>query len=299
MRFAAYEMNGFRGLAVERNGEWFGSSAEELDAPGDLDTMLAQGVDLVEVADRLARGARIDLDSVRLLPPFTHPNKILCVGLNYLDHSNETGFAKQTYPTVFARFTSSLIGHGEPIALPAQSTQLDYEGELAAVIGKGGRGISRERALDHVAGYSIFNDATLRDYQFRTPQWTMGKNFDGTGAFGPWFVTADELPAGCDGLRIQTRLNGEIVQDASTSDMIFDVATLVALLSDVMTLQPGDVIVTGTPAGIGMARDPQLWMKSGDVCEVAIERLGVLRNPVASAGDERTEPSLHLTVAPR
>ncbi|MGU7772611.1 fumarylacetoacetate hydrolase family protein [Burkholderia sp. MR1-5-21] len=283
MRFAAYEKEGRRGLAVERNGNWAGLAAGDTGYPGDLDALLAQGADLAAVAERLARGVPVKLDAVRVLPPFGRPNKILCVGLNYVDHSTETGFAKQTYPTVFARFASSLIGHGEPIALPPQSSELDYEGELVAVIGTGGRNIARERALDHVAGYSLFNDATLRDYQFRTPQWTMGKNFDGTGAFGPWFVTADALPRGCKGLRIETRLNGEVVQHASTSDMIFDVETLVTLLSEVMTLQAGDVIVTGTPAGIGMARDPQLWMKAGDVCEVEIERIGVLRNPVANA----------------
>lgn len=289
MRFAVYEQGGRRGLAVEHNGHWAGLTAGDTAYPGDLDALLAQGADLAEVGARLARGVPVDLEAVRVLPPFGRPGKIICVGLNYLDHSTETGFAKQTYPTVFARFASSLIGHGDPIALPVQSSQLDYEGELVAVIGKGGRGIERKRALDHVAGYSLFNDATLRDYQFRTPQWTMGKNFDGTGAFGPWFVTADELPRGCKGLKIQTRLNGVVVQEASTSDMIFDVETLVALVSDVMTLQAGDVIVTGTPAGIGMAREPQLWMKAGDVCEVEIERLGVLRNPVAPAAAVRRD----------
>ncbi|ACA93574.1 MULTISPECIES: fumarylacetoacetate hydrolase family protein [Burkholderia cepacia complex] len=289
MRFAIYKKNGHRGIAVEHSGQWFGLTAEDTAYPGDLDSLLAQGADLAEVAARLARGTPVDLDAVRVLPPFGRPNKILCVGLNYLDHSMETGFAKQTYPTVFARFASSLIGHDQPIALPAQSSQLDYEGELVAVIGKAGRGITRERALDHVAGYSLFNDVTLRDYQFRTPQWTMGKNFDGTGGFGPWFVTADELPRGCKGLRIQTRLNGAVVQEASTSDMIFDIETLVVMLSEVMTLQAGDLIVTGTPAGIGMAREPQLWMKAGDVCEVEIEQLGVLRNAVMPAAMVRCD----------
>ncbi len=283
MRFAAYEIDGRRGLAVERNGSWHGLMACDAGYPGDLDALLARGASFAEVADGLARGSAVDLDAARLLPPFGRPNKIICVGLNYLDHSAETGFEKQTYPTVFARFASSLIGHGEAIVMPPQSSQLDYEGELAAVIGTGGRNIPRERALDHVAGYALFNDATLRDYQFRTPQWTMGKNFDGTGAFGPWFVTADALPRGCKGRCIQTRLNGKVVQEASTSDMIFDVETLIVLLSEVMTLQAGDVIVTGTPAGVGMAREPQLWMKPGDVCEVEIEGLGVLRNPIAKA----------------
>ncbi len=158
---------------------------------------------------------------------------------------------------------------------------LDYEGEIAVVIGKAGRNIARAAALDHVFGYSLFNDASLRDYQTRTPQWTIGKNFDGTGAFGPYIVTSDELPAGAKGLQLQTLLNGEVVQNGNTDDLIFDVATLVSLLSEVMTLSPGDMIVTGTPAGVGVARKPPLWMKPGDVCEVRADGLGVLRNPIS------------------
>jgi 2-keto-4-pentenoate hydratase/2-oxohepta-3-ene-1,7-dioic acid hydratase in catechol pathway len=160
------------------------------------------------------------------------------------------------------------------------STQLDFEGEMVAVIGKSGRHIRKEDALSHVAGYSIFNDASIRDYQFKSAQWTIGKNFDHTGAFGPEFVTADALPPGASGLRLQTRLNGAVVQEASTASMIFDVATLVALLSEAVCLQPGDVIVTGTPSGVGLARKPPLFMKAGDVCEVEIEGLGILRNPI-------------------
>ena len=162
------------------------------------------------------------------------------------------------------------------------SDKLDYEGELVAVIGRGGRDIAKERALDHVAGYSIFNDGSVRDYQLRTPQWTVGKNFDGTGAFGPYFVTADQLPKGAAGLSLQTRLNGTVMQSTSTSDMVFDVATLVSLLSVAMTLEPGDVIVTGTPAGVGGARKPPVFMKPGDICEVEIEGIGVLRNAIAA-----------------
>jgi 2-keto-4-pentenoate hydratase/2-oxohepta-3-ene-1,7-dioic acid hydratase in catechol pathway len=151
---------------------------------------------------------------------------------------------------------------------------------MVAVIGAGGRHIAEGDALGHVSGYSIFNDASIRDYQLKAPQWTMGKNFDGTGAFGPYLVTADELPAGGKGLRIQTRLNGTVVQDATTSDMVFSIAKLISILSEAITLSPGDVIVSGTPAGVGMARKPQLFMKDGDVCEVEIERIGLLRNPV-------------------
>ncbi|MFM0553603.1 fumarylacetoacetate hydrolase family protein [Paraburkholderia sediminicola] len=283
MRFAVYEVKGRRGLAVERNGKCTGMFVDDTGYPGDLDFLIANGVDFATVAEALTAGTAVDLDAVRLLPPLSRPNKIICIGLNYRDHSAETGFEEQTYPTVFARFTSSLIGHLDPIILPPQSSQLDYEGEPVAVIGKPGHHISRNNALDHVAGYSIFNDATLRDYQFRTPQWTMGKNFDGTGAFGPYFVPAQVLPPGCKGLSLETRLNGKAVQGASISDMIFDVETLVTLMREVLTLQTGDIIVTGTPAGVGMARNPPLWMRAGDLCEVEIEGLGALRNSIRNS----------------
>jgi acylpyruvate hydrolase len=215
------------------------------------------------------------------LPPLATPGKILCVGLNFAEHSRESGFEPPCYPTIFGRFASSLIGHGAPIIRPRVSDQLDYEGELVAVIGRGGKNIAAADALDNVAGYSIFNDATIRDYQMKSPQWTVGKNFDGTGAFGPVFVTADTLPPGCRGLCLQTRLNGRVVQNALIDDLIFDVATLVSLLSEAMSLAPGDVIVTGTPSGVGLARTPPLWMQPGDVCEVEVESIGILRNPIA------------------
>lgn len=163
---------------------------------------------------------------------------------------------------------------------PRVSDSLDFEGELAVVLRSGGRHVPKSRALECVAGYSVFNDGSVREYQFKAPQWTVGKNFDGTGAFGPALVTADELPAGGAGLRLETRLNGKVVQSANTSDMLFDVATLIAIVSEAITLEAGDVIVSGTPAGIGWARDPKLIMRDGDVCEVEIEGLGILRNPV-------------------
>jgi len=210
------------------------------------------------------------------------PGKIVCVGLNYAAHSRESGHEPPAYPTLFARFASSLVGHETPLVRPRVSSELDYEGELAVVIGRGGRHIPRQAALDHVAGYSLFNDASVRDYQRKTPQWTVGKNFDGTGAFGPCLVTPDELPPGCKGLRLQTRLNGRVMQEASTADMLFDVESLIAAISEVMTLEPGDVLVTGTPEGVGHARKPPVFMAPGDVCEVEVEGLGVLRNTVAA-----------------
>ncbi|WP_456306545.1 fumarylacetoacetate hydrolase family protein [Muricoccus nepalensis] len=285
-----FRRSGAQGLAAaEPGGEFHGLMATAPGYPGALDDLVAGGPEALASAGRaLLAGPAIDLAAVELLPPLTRPGKIICVGLNYADHSAESGFAVPSYPTIFARFASSLIGHGAPLLRPAVSDQLDFEGEFVAVIGRGGRHIAKDAALDHVVGYSLFNDGSVRDFQMKAPQWTVGKNFDGTGAFGPALVTADELPPGCRGLRIETRLNGQVVQSASTDDLIFDVATLVSTLSEAFTLSPGDIIVTGTPAGVGLARKPPLWMRPGDVCEVEVERLGVLRNPIEDeAGRQR------------
>jgi acylpyruvate hydrolase len=282
MRFAAFRSGGEEGLAVaDSEGAFYGLLSTDVDYPGSLHTILQKGTGAFEAAAAvLMGGPTIDLEKVDLLPPLLNPGKIICVGLNYVDHSIESGFTVPDYPTIFTRFASSLTGSGASIIRPTASNQLDYEGEMVAVIGMAGRHIPESRALDHVAGYSIFNDASVRDYQRKSPQWTIGKNFDGTGAFGPYLTTADEIPLGGKGLRIQTRLNDVIVQDASTDDMVFSVARLIAILSEAITLSPGDIIVSGTPAGVGMARKPPLFMKHGDVCEVEIEGLGILRNAV-------------------
>ena len=246
-----------------------------------LEQLLEQGQDLVAWANaRRASGNEYKADDVSLLPPLTHPGKIICVGLNYADHTKESPYDQPSYPTLFPRFNSSLIAHGAPLIRPLVSDSLDFEGEMAVVLKSGGRHIPLAKALDCVAGYSVFNDGSVREYQFKAPQWTVGKNFDGTGAFGPTLVTADEVPAGGKGLKLETRLNGKVVQSASTDDMLFDVASLIAIISEAITLEAGDVIVSGTPAGIGWAREPRLIMRDGDVCEVEIEGLGVLRNVV-------------------
>ena len=285
MRFASYATAGRSGLALKSDAGWRGLIDGEAGFPGTLQSVIEAGGDaLARAAAALAQAPVVDLSKVMLLPPLSHPEKIICIGLNYKDHSAESGFKQPEYPTVFGRFNSSLIAHGAPILRPSFSEQLDYEGELVVVIGKAARDVAEADALDHVAGYSIFNDGSIRDYQFKSPQWTPGKNFDDTGAFGPDFVTADALPPGCEGLRLQTRLNGQVVQDASISDMVFSVARLIHLLSQFMTLKPGDLIVSGTPSGVGLARKPPLWMKDGDVVEVEIDRLGVLRNPVRDRG---------------
>ncbi len=283
MRFAMIEQSGRTGIAAAAGDNQPFHALFEGDAgyPGNLASLVAKGSAALKMAgSALAAAPVVDLATVTIQIPLPNPPKIICIGLNYADHSRESGFEPPAYPTVFGRFASSLVAANAPIVRPTLSEQLDFEGELVAVIGTGGRNISKESALSHVIGYSLFNEGSIRDYQFKAPQWTVGKNFDGTGAFGPVLVTADELPAGAKGLKIQTRLNGEIVQDANTDDMIFDVATLISTLSQAFTLQAGDVIVTGTPAGVGLARKPQLWMKPGDVCEIYIEQIGTLTNPI-------------------
>lgn len=220
-------------------------------------------------------------DSVRYLPPVQRPGKIICLGLNYAAHAAEGGNAAPEYPSFFMRGASSLIGHRAPLIRPKVSDRLDFEAELAVIIGQNARHLTKANALNCVAGYSCFNDGTLRDYQRRTAQWTIGKNFDGTGAFGPWLVPAGELPPGAAGLKIESRLNGQIMQSDNTSHMIVPVADTLCLLSEVLTLEPGDVVIMGTPAGVGYARKPPVWMKAGDLIEIEIEGIGILSNTVA------------------
>jgi 2-keto-4-pentenoate hydratase/2-oxohepta-3-ene-1,7-dioic acid hydratase in catechol pathway len=218
-----------------------------------------------------------DLD---MLPCIQRPGKVICLGVNYIDHAKEGGNQIGDYPAVFLRCSTSLLAHRAPLKVPSISDKLDFEAELAVVIGRAARHVSEQEALSAVFGYACFNDATLRDYQRKTSQWTVGKNFDATGAFGPCLVTSDELPAGCVGLHIESRLNGQVMQSANTADMAFGVARTVSLLSESMTLEPGDVLVMGTPGGVGYARTPPVWMKAGDTIEVEIEGVGVLSNPV-------------------
>ncbi len=239
-------------------------------------------LELLAEADH-ALDAELAFADLDLLPPIPRPGKIVCIGLNYRKHAEEGGNAIPDYPAVFMRGTTSLVPHRAPILRPPCSDKLDYEGELAIVIGTTATRVSKAHALDHVAGYACFNDGTLRDYQRKSSQWTMGKTFDRTGGFGPELVTADEVSTGAKDLRIVTRVNGEIMQDGNTSDMIFDVATLIAIVSEVMTLEPGDVIATGTPAGVGYARKPPFFLKAGDHCEVEIAGIGCLSNIVAEA----------------
>jgi 2-keto-4-pentenoate hydratase/2-oxohepta-3-ene-1,7-dioic acid hydratase in catechol pathway len=218
--------------------------------------------------------------AVSFRPLLPTAGKILCLGVNFVDHAKESSHDKPAYPVVFGRWPSSFVGHEQPLVVPAVSHHFDYESELLVVIGKRGHRITREAALSHVAGYSLMNDGSIRDYQKRTAQWTVGKNFDASGSLGPELVTADELPAGAVGLRLTGKLNGVVMQEASTSDMIFDVVDAIVSLSEGMALEPGDAIAMGTPGGVGFVRTPPVFMRAGDVFEIEIERVGVLRNGI-------------------
>lgn len=218
-----------------------------------------------------------DIQYQTLIP---RPGKVVCIGRNYAAHAAEGGADVPTFPEVFMRGATSLIPHNGSIVRPQCSEMLDFEGEIALVIGKQCRHASDDNALDHVAGYSLFHDATIRNYQKFSSQWTVGKNFDGTGAFGPELVTADELPDGVVGLTLTTRLNGKLMQEGHTDQLIFPVRKLITILSEAMTLEPGDVIVTGTPAGVGFARKPPVWLKAGDQVEIEVEGIGKLVNTV-------------------
>jgi acylpyruvate hydrolase len=221
-------------------------------------------------------------DEVRRLPPVPHPPKILCVGRNYAEHAREGGSEPPELPIFFGRFPHSLLGPGEPYVLPSVSPQVDFEGELAAVIGTRGHAIPEARALDHVAGYTIFNDISIRDFQRRTSQWMLGKNFDRSGPLGPALVTRDEIPNPQD-LQLAVDVSGERMQEAHTGTMIFSVAHLISYVSQALTLEPGDVIATGTPSGVGFARKPPRWLRAGDTVRVSIAGLGVLETPVVAA----------------
>jgi 2-keto-4-pentenoate hydratase/2-oxohepta-3-ene-1,7-dioic acid hydratase in catechol pathway len=268
-------LDGARVIPSAQLGQNLPPTLMALIADADAFNRLSQG--WRDLSSDMTGSLLTDLD---MLPCIQRPGKVICLGVNYIDHAKEGGNQIGDYPAVFLRCSTSLLAHRAPLKVPSISDKLDFEAELAVVIGRAARHVSEQEALSAVFGYACFNDATLRDYQRKTSQWTVGKNFDATGAFGPCLVTSDELPAGCVGLHIESRLNGQVMQSANTADMAFGVARTVSLLSESMTLEPGDVVVMGTPGGVGYARTPPVWMKAGDTIEVEIEGVGVLSNPV-------------------
>ena len=283
MRFVAFKKDGKAKLGVRTDAGLVDLSVVDKKLPTDLKELIAMGKGAMAKAGRAANKApakAIVKGRVSYLTPIQNPDKIFCIGLNYKDHAAEAGLKIPTYPVVFTRFSTSFVAQGQPLIRPKLSRHFDYEAELVAVIGKKARNIKKADALDYVAGYAVANEGSIRDYQMKSSQWTIGKNFDATGSIGSDFVTADELPAGGKGLNMQCRVNGRALQDSNTREMIFDTKTLVYEIARAITLMPGDIILTGTPAGVGFVRKPPVFLKDGDTCEIEIEKIGILSNPV-------------------
>ncbi len=270
-------------LRAKDSSEFIDLAATDASLPTTLLEIISNGHAMSHIASLANKPAAViqSIQGVNFIPLVDRPGKIICLGLNYADHAAEGGHARPEYPAFFMRGPSSLAAHLQPLIRPKVSDKFDYEAELAFVVGKTARHLTAANALEHVAGYSAFNDGSLRDYQRKSTQWTIGKNFDTTGGFGPWLVTPDELPPAADGLRIQSRLNGQIMQDANTKNFLWGIVETLVLITECMTLEPGDVVITGTPAGVGYARKPPVFMKAGDTIEIDIEGVGVLSNPIA------------------
>ena len=284
MRLLAFQNNGEQRIGVLQGDQVVDLSIAAHGLPGELVEIIEGGDDCLKMIETALESANpeslVHVDELDWLPPTRKAGKIICLGLNYAAHAAEGGHDRPEYPSFFMRGNSSLVAHGKPIIRPIASETLDYEAELVAIVGKKAKHVKQEDALDYIWGYSVFNEASIRQYQRKTAQWTIGKNFDNTGGFGPVVVTADEVPPGADGLQIQTRLNGEVLQNATTDMMLFNVKETIELLTECLTLEPGDLLVMGTPSGVGHARKPPLWMKAGDICEIEIENIGILRNPI-------------------
>jgi len=286
MRFLSFEANGQAGIGWVKDihaTDFVNLTLAAPELPRNLKDLICAkgGLAAADAAARKAPASAVQtISSVTMLPLIPNPGKIVCMGLNYADHAKEGGNARPEYPSFFLRGNSSMVGHNQAIVRPKASTQLDYEAELAVIVGKKARHLTADNALDYIAGYSCFNDGSIRNYQRKSSQWTIGKNFDGTGPFGPCLVTPEELPPGAAGLRIQSRLNGKVMQDANTDVFLWNVVEALRIITECMTLEPGDVIITGTPAGVGYARTPPVWMAPGDICEIEVEGVGILSNPI-------------------
>jgi acylpyruvate hydrolase len=286
MKIVGFEANGGLRLGIVEGDQVVDLQAVDGNLPADLRVILEKnkgdlGV-LADLARRAPASARLPLQSLKYALPVANPGKVVCLGLNYLEHvkegPNRDNIPK--FPTIFMRANSSLVAHGRPMIRPRVSETFDFEAELVIIVGKRVKHLTMQNAYSCIAGFSCFNDGSIREYQRRTTQWDMGKNFDATGGFGPWMVTADELPAGAKGLKIESRLNGQVMQSDNIDNMMFPIAETLVDITQGMTLEPGDLVVTGTPSGVGHARKPPVWMKAGDTIEIDIEKVGILKNPI-------------------
>jgi 2-keto-4-pentenoate hydratase/2-oxohepta-3-ene-1,7-dioic acid hydratase in catechol pathway len=287
MKIMGFDAEGGLRLGIVEGDQVIDLQAADPKVPADLGAALAANdgdlKPLADIAKRAPASARRPLKGLKFGLPVARPGKILCLGLNYLEHVKEGSQRDNIpkFPTIFMRCLTSMVPHGEPIIRPKASEQLDYEAEMMLIVGKRAKHLTMENATSCIAGYSCSNEGSVREFQRKTTQWDMGKNFDRTGGFGPWMVTADELPEAGKGLKIESRLNGQVMQSDNTDNMMFPVRELLVYVTQGMTLEPGDIIFTGTPSGVGHARKPNpVWMKPGDVCEIEIEGIGVLRNPI-------------------
>jgi 2-keto-4-pentenoate hydratase/2-oxohepta-3-ene-1,7-dioic acid hydratase in catechol pathway len=282
MKLSSFQHAGRASYGVAQGDHYLQPPADFAARFPDLASVLRAGaLPQLEQAVR-SGGIQVPVASTQALPVLPNPGKIICVGLNYKSHVAETKRDDSQYPSLFVRFTDSLAAHGDTVQKPSFSDRFDWEGELAVVIGKTARNATQADAFEHVAGYACFNDVTVRDWQRHTHQWTPGKNFPGTGPLGPWLVTRDEVPD-LGALTLETRVNGQVMQRASVGDLIFTIPVLIEYISRFTPLNPGDVIATGTPGGVGDRREPPVYLKAGDVTEVEITGLGILRNPIATA----------------
>jgi 2-keto-4-pentenoate hydratase/2-oxohepta-3-ene-1,7-dioic acid hydratase in catechol pathway len=287
MKIIGFESNNMLHLGIAEGDHLIDLQSVDPAVPYDLGEWLRRHdgdlKPLGELARKAPASARRPLAGLTYALPVARPGKILCLGLNYMDHVKEGRYADNVpkWPSLFFRVLSSLVPHGAPLIRPLASEQFDYEAEMVAVVGKRARHLTMDNALDCIAGYSIANEGSIREFQRHTTQWTAGKNFDKSGSFGPWMVSAEALPKGGKGLKIESRLNGRVMQSDNTDNMMFPLAETLVYVTKGITLDPGDIILTGTPSGVGHAQKPNpVWMKAGDMCEIEVEGVGVLRNPI-------------------
>ena len=286
MKYLVGETSEGTSVFVVKGDEAVNITALNSEIGSDLTALISNPALADSVSDQISEADTVPVDSITPALPVAAPGTIICMGLNYTDHIKEGGYDIPEYPALFMRGKNSIMAAGQPMVRPACSEQLDYEAELMLIVGRGGRHISEDDALDHVFGYTVFNDGSVRDYQRKTHQWTPGKNFDNTGAIGPFTVTPDDLPDGASGLKIESRVGDEILQSSNTANMIWDVRKVIATISEYTTLEPGDLIASGTPPGVGHAKKPNpRWLKPGETVEIEIEGIGICASPIIDEND--------------